>query len=568
MTATDSRTCPRCRREKPAAAFASRRKRCRSCNALAERRRRRGPAATGPGRSGWEARPPPRPARAVVCTRPPKGALSLGWRVIRFIETFCVFTDGRWIGQPFVLQPWQKAILWALFATGPDGLRVFRWALIGLPKKQGKTELMAALALYFLIADDEPSPLIACAAASEEQADLVFGAAKRMCEMSDKLKDVTDVWDKEITVPGRPGARLVRVAAAAGTNDGKNLSVVIIDELHEWKAGKGESVWNVLTNGLGARHQPMVLQITTAGFDEETICWRQYDYGLKVAQGELRDPAYFFYWQSAPAHLAWDSDAAITVANPNLGVTVLLPFFADQRLKKTQAVFQRYFLNRWTAAEAEWLPAGAWAKCAAPGIRLRPGLPTWVAVDAATKVDSTAVVVGQREGERLRVACRIWERPWDPRSNRPLEEWRLPIDEVKTHLHRLHRRFQPEWIGYDPAWITWAAAELEERGLPMIEIPQTNARMVPGAQGLYTLVLQGQLEHDGNPTLARHIANAVARQVEGGGFRLAKNKARKAMDAAVALAMVVYLAYGEEGPEDATEPHIWTLDEEAEHAAA
>jgi phage terminase large subunit-like protein len=141
--------------------------------------------------------------------------------------------------------------------------------LIGVPKKNGKPELAAALGLFFLLADGEPAPLVVCAAASEEQAYLGFEAAKTMCSLSPYLAAVTERFQKEILVPSIPGAKLKRVAAAAGTNDGQNIPAVICDELHEWTGDKGEKVWTVLTNATGARQQPLVLQITTAGYDLE-----------------------------------------------------------------------------------------------------------------------------------------------------------------------------------------------------------------------------------------------------------------------------------------------------------
>ena len=204
-----------------------------------------------------------------------------GFHVIAWIETHCVFTTGEWIGKPFVLLPWQKRLILELFELRPDGLRLKRWAYIQVAKKNGKSEMAAALALYFLIGDGEPSPLVIIAAASDEQADLVYGAARRMCELSPTLSQITECFDKEILVPSIPGAKLQRVAAVAGTNDGKNIHAVICDELHEWQGPKGEAVWNVLTNGTGARRQPMVIQTTTAGFDLETICGRQYQYAQR-----------------------------------------------------------------------------------------------------------------------------------------------------------------------------------------------------------------------------------------------------------------------------------------------
>ena len=466
--------------------------------------------------------------------------LSEGGRVIQFIETHCRFTKGRWIGRPFHLQNWQRALLWRLFELRPDGRRRYRWALIGMPKKNGKTELSAALALYFLIADREPAPLIQCAAASDDQADLVFGAAKQMCELSPTLRAITERYRSSILVPDRPGAELQRISAKAGTKDGPSVHVAILDELHEWQPGRGEDLWNVITNGTGAREEPMIVQITTAGYDQETVCYRQYEYGRRVESGEIDDPAYYFEWHSVPDDLPHDDPQTWALANPSYGVTVREEFYRDQLSKKPEAVFRRYFLNQWTAVEAAWLPHGVWAACATDA-PLTDDAETLVGIDASTRHDSTAVVVVQRHGDRRRVRCRIWERPLDPRSGRPIAGWKLPIEALKDHIRGLAQQYQVEAIGYDPAFITWVADELETEGLPMVEIPQTAARMVPASQRLYELIIQGLLEHDGDPAMARHVANTEAKESPTGGWRLVKGKARQPMDAAIALAFCCHL---------------------------
>jgi phage terminase large subunit-like protein len=473
---------------------------------------------------------------------------SQGARVVRFIETHCVFTNGEWIGQPFRLLDWQKRLIYGLFEVGADGLRKHRWAYISVPKKNGKTELAAAIGLYLLIADGEPSPLVVCAAASDEQADLVYGAAKRMCELSPTLSQITERFDKEIQVPSIPGARLKRVAAVTGTNDGQNISACLLDELHEWTGPKGTQVWNVLTNGTGARRQPLVIQTTTAGYDQDSICYRQYQYGRKVASGEIDDPAYFSWCQEAPESADHHEPAVWAAANPSYGVLVHEPFFRDQLSKKTEAVFRRYFLNTWTASSEAWLPFGAWDACREPALELDPALPLRVGIDVALRNDSTAVVCAQRQGERTVVRARVWENPYaedDPRHG----DWSLNLFEVEEHLRALRERFPapaceidgavqpgPEF-SYDPAYFQRSAQVLSGDGLAMVEFPQHDGRMVPASQRLYQLVVERRLAHDGDPILARQVANAVADQ-KPRGWRLSKPKgSRRKIDAAVACAI-------------------------------
>lgn len=511
---------------------------------------------------------------------------SRGFDVMRWITTHCVHTNDRWTGQPFVILPWQKMVILALFALRADGLRAVRWALIGIAKKNGKTELCAALALYFAFGpsgpDGQPEPagLVVCAAGNDDQANLIFGAAATMAKLSPTLKHILEVYESEIVCPSLPGSRVVRVAAAAkktsSTLDGPNVYVVICDELHCWEGNGARVVWDTLTNGGVTRRQPMVLQITTAGFDRETICGEQYDYGVAVAKGEVIDPAYFFWWVEAPEGAdRWDP-AVIEASNPSWGVTVHLEFYLDQLTKKTDAVFRRFFLNQWTESSESWLEAGQWELLSIGPFLFAEGAALWTGTDASTKHDSTAHVIGQwhdchpgcpgwnasdadrlavgKPSRKLRLQATIWDRPFDPRTRRPKDDWRLPIPEVENFLRDLSTEFGigPDALrscGYDPALFGRSAQQLETEGLPMEEVPQTDSRMVPAAQGLFQLVNEQLVEHDGNEKFASHMKASVAVQARGGsgGWRLSKGKTRKHMDAAIAAAIVSHLALNDSG---------------------
>lgn len=491
---------------------------------------------------------------------------------------------------------WQRMVILAMFAVGADGMRLVRWALVGIAKKNGKTELCAALALFFAFGpsgpDDEaePSAIVVCAAGNDDQADLIFGAAKTMAELSPTLRQILETYEAEILCPSLPGSKIVRVAAAAkktsSTLDGKNVYVVICDELHCWEGNGARVVWDTLTNGTVTRRQPMVIQITTAGFDPETICGEQYDYGVAVASGEVVDPAFLFWWVEAPKGADHRNPAVIAAANPSFGEIMNIEFYLDQLTKKTEAVFRRYFLNQWTDSAESWLDQGQWEAMSIGPFLFAKGSALWTGTDAATKHDSTAHVTGQwhdchpkckgwnaadaerakagKPSRKLRLQAKIWERPYDPRTRRPVDDWRLPIAEVENFLRDLSTEFGigPRGLracGYDPALFERSAQQLETEGLPMEEVPQSDARMVPASQGLYQLITEALLEHDGNEVFARHLRSAVAVQARGGngGYRLAKGKSRKKMDAAVAAAMCTHLAVldaGEQAPASGAPP--------------
>lgn len=492
---------------------------------------------------------------------PPSGPKrkTQGWKVIKWIEAYCVHTQGRWIGQPFRLLGWQKRLILELFEAGDDGLRRYRWALVGVPKKNGKTELGAALALYFLIGDEEPSPLVVCAAASEEQADLVFGAAKTMCTMSDQLAQITECYDKEILVPSIPGAKLQRVAAAAGTNDGKNIHAVICDELHEWGPPKGDKVWNVLTNGTGARLQPMVLQITTAGYDlDGTVCGQQYTKCQAIRRGEIDDPRYYFYWVEAPESSDYRDPEVWRAANPSYGVLVHEEFFRDQLTKKTESVFRRYFLDQWVASEEIWIPYGIWDE-GESDLDFDPALPLYVGIDIAKNIDSSALVACQRQGERYVLRATIWSNPY-PTDHSLHDTWRMNNNWVMDICRELYDRFRTPacaiddetkpgpCIAFDPWRFRGEAETLSGEGLAMVEFPQSDVRMIPASQAFFEAIMRRQIAHNGDETFKTHIQNVTAEQKQRG-WRMSKPVgAKRKIDAAIAAAIAVYCAQTMEAP--------------------
>jgi phage terminase large subunit-like protein len=225
-------------------------------------------------------------------------------------------------------------------------------------------------------------------------------------------------------------------------------------------------------------------------------------------------------------------------------VTVRAEYFEDQVANNPPATVKRYNANVWTPQQTQWLNDGDWAACNGGDWQPDKARPLFVGVDASTKHDTTAVVVGQWEGDRLRVRARIWERPLGG-DGRPVPNWELPLAEVENHILALFAGGNVAGVAYDPAFVTWMAQSLAARGVPMIEFPQTNSRMVAPTKALYELIVERRLAHDGDPRFARHVANAVYTQVSGGGGRLTKvrgrteDAARNANDAAIGLVMVV-----------------------------
>lgn len=510
-----------------------------------------------------------------------------------------VHGPGDIVGQPYRLTPANRRFIWEAYALYPDGSRMIDRAIKGEPKGKAKTELVAAIALAELagpvrfdywdddgapVAKEQISPDIPIAAASFDQADELFSCAKTMVAEG-PLEAFLSTFDTEILFKdGRPG-RLYRVAAAAGTNDGKKPTFVGFDELHEF-LGSRSRVHTVLSNGVAKRKDAWECIITTAGYDPgvemgepETLLGKLYLHGKKVMSGEIQDPGLLFRWLEVRGEVDLNNPAQVRDA--------LLQLYPDgerfQPLVGLQAKVQelvslgkghearRYWFNQWTALEDLWLPDGEWAKGNVGQFAFDPDQPMFVGVDSASKHDSHANVFAQWLGTRtvqteegpvekpvLRVVAHIWERPKDDKG-RPIDGWKLPIAEVENDLRDAHKRYKLDSVNYDPALFERSAQQLELEGLPMLEFPQSNARMVPATQATYELAVQGRLEHDGDAVLARHVASAVAVEVPNGGYRLKKANSKAKMDGAIALVMAVGAAVLAEGRRSVT-PNIRILE--------
>jgi phage terminase large subunit-like protein len=300
--------------------------------------------------------------------------------VARWIEAFLVHGEGDALGQPIHLEPFQRYILNRKYEYDPKtGRLLYDRTLFGLGKGNAKTELMANDALGRLAGPIAPlSPNIPVAAASWEQANRLFGAARLALEegpLAEAFK--SHIFEDRISHPDRPGV-LSRIAAIAGTNDGGLPSDVYEDELHEWAGERRERVDVVLGNSLHKRTPRAVLpdgrvciggqqnRISTSGDSPDSLLRRLYDHGRKVAAGEVEDPRYLFLWWEAGDEHDLDTEkgltAAILEANPAVGSFLSLENLRDRFHDPTlfRFEFERYHLNRWVSAPDAWIALDTW----------------------------------------------------------------------------------------------------------------------------------------------------------------------------------------------------------------
>lgn len=459
-------------------------------------------------------------------------APTLGPDVCRWIERNLVHGEGDYYGKPFRLRAWQRRFIWRAYELQPDGRRRYRRALLGLPKGNGKTELAAALGCAELggpvvcvgwkdgkpVAGRRISPAIPVAAASFEQADILFGAARTMIKEG-PLSEFFEVYDTEILVKNGPG-KMHRVAAMAGTNDGGKPSFFLADELHEW-VGNKERVHLVLSNGRAKRADSWELNITTAGWDVRSLLGRMYAHGKRVRDGEERDDTLLFEWHEPDGEVDLSDraalEAAIRHANPAADDFLDVESVAARASEIPEFEFRRYHLNQWVSAPDRWLPLGTWEACAAPERNVPPdGTEIVLGFDGSFTGDSTAIVGATLEEKPHLFVIGAWEKGRD-------KDWHVDTLDVEQSIRNACRRWKVQRIGCDPHRWQRSLDILMNEGLPVVSWPShAPAHMVPACASFYDAVVNQRLTHDNDERLGTHIANAIVR-IDSRGPRITKD---------------------------------------------
>jgi phage terminase large subunit-like protein len=438
-------------------------------------------------------------------------------------------------GKLIDLYPWQRQLLAHLLARRLDGRLRHRQALIGVARKNGKSALGAGIGLAGLVLGPQGGEVYSLAA-DRNQARIVFGTARRMVELDPELSEQLKLYRDAIEMP-RSGSVYRVLSAEAYTKEGLNPHLSIFDEVH---AQPNRDLWDVMALAQGARPEPLLVGITTAGVKSDStgrdsLCYSMYQYGRRVASGEIADPSFFMaWWEPADPEADHRAEATWREANPGFAVLVDPEDFSSAVRRTPENEYRTKRCNQWVSTSEAWLPLGAWASCADPH-PIPPLAAVVLGFDGSFSNDSTALVavqVGQRPHVDV-AAC--WERP--PQA---AEDWRVPIAQVEDAIRAAARRWQVRHIVCDP--FRWARTfqVLEDEGLPVVEFPQSPARMVPATQRFYEAVINRTLTHSGDPRLARHLDNAVLK-VDARGSRLAKdarNSPRK-IDLAVAAVMAL-----------------------------
>jgi phage terminase large subunit-like protein len=507
-------------------------------------------------RGGWNRKAPVADTRYDGPTRPPEAARD----PIAFINGL-THTKGAFAGQTFNLRPWQRRIVRQLFKKRKSGIRQYRTALLMLPRKNGKTELAAAVALYGLLADGEAGAEVYSAAADRDQAGLVFGVAAQMVRNNPELDDACYIVESQKRIVHRPSGSVYRaISAEAYSKHGFNASMVIYDELH---AAPSRELYDVLSTSMGARKQPLFLVISTAGYDRHSILWELYAHGKKVREHPALDPTFLPLLYEAPIDADWTDRAVWKAANPALGDFRSLEDLEilaarAQEIPAQENTFRRLYLNQWTEQADRWIALPAWDACRAPA-RPAERRRLYVGMDLSSTRDLTALVGvipdAQGVGFEVIAKCFVPEESLRDRSVRdrvPYEQWRrdgilyatpgptVDYEAVRRELRAWGDAYDLQMVAYDP----WNALDLVSRlekqdAIACVKMGQGFSSLSAPTKSLEQAILSKRLRHDGDPVLRWCVGNVAVEQDSAGNLKPSKSVSTERIDAVVALIMAV-----------------------------
>ncbi len=463
------------------------------------------------------------PPRYITKTTPAERKRGDGASATAFIESYArVVKDsvGGKSGELIVMRPWQRELLDWTLARRSDGKKRHRQALIGLPRKSGKSALLSGLALYELLLGPDGGEVFTVAT-TRDQARIVFGTTRRMVELDPELSEMTKLFRDAIEIPST-GSVMRVMAAEAPQLEGLNPSFVIVDEVH---ALPDRSLWDVLSLATAARPDPQMVGITTAGvkfdrFGNDSLCYGMFNYGTRVVSGEVDDNSFGMAWWMPKNDSSDHRDPSVWAeANPGLGDIQAVEDFEAAVKRTPEAEFRTKRLNLWVDSSTAWLPQDVFDGCASDH-EIPDGAKVVLALDGSYNGDSTALIaveIPQDDSQTPHIAVAgCWERP--PNAD---EHWTVDILDVEERIRECAKQWVVMEIACDPYRWSRTMQVLTDERLPVTEFPQTATRMSPATTRMYESMVNKTVTHDGDVRLARHFSAAVLK-VDNRGSRLVK----------------------------------------------
>lgn len=483
---------------------------------------------------------------------------------VTFIEQLC-HTKGTWAGKKFKLLDWQEQIIRDLFGTlKQNGYRQFNTAYIEIPKKNGKSELAAAVALLLCCGDGEQRAEIYGCAADRGQATIVFDVAADMVRMCPALNKRCKILTSQKRILFTPTNSFYQVLSAeAYSKHGFNIHGVVFDELHTQPNRK---LFDVMTKGSGdARMQPLYFLITTAGTDTNSICYETHQKAKDILEGRKIDPTFYPVIYGAGEDEDWTDPRVWLKSNPSLGETIGMDKVeaACESAKQNpgeENSLRQLRLNQWVKQAVRWMPMDKWDACALPANEeMLEGRVCYGGLDLSSTTDLTSfclVFPPEDEDDPYYVLPYFWvpEDTLDLRVKRdhvPYDLWHrqgyLETTEgnvvhygyIEKFIERLGERFNIRDIAFDRWGATQMSQDLENMGFTVVPMGQGFASMSPPTKELMKLTLEKKIAHGGHPVLRWNMDNIFIRTDPAGNIKADKAKSTEKIDGAIAMIMAL-----------------------------
>ena len=483
---------------------------------------------------------------------------------VRFIECLA-HTKGTWAGKPFELIDWQERIIRDLFGTlKPNGYRQFNTAYIEIPKKMGKSELAAAVALLLTCGDGEERAEVYGCAADRQQAAIVFDVAAdmvRMCPALNKRVKILTSQKRIVYVPTNSFYQVL--SAEAYSKHGFNIHGVVFDELHTQPNRK---LFDVMTKGSGdARMQPLYFLITTAGTDTNSICYEQHQKAQDILEGRKIDKTFYPVIYGAPDDADWTSPEVWKNSNPSLGETIGMDKVevACESAKQNpgeENAFRQLRLNQWVKQTVRWMPMHKWDACKVDfDESFLEGRVCYGGLDLSSTTDITAFVLvfpPTDEDDHYYILPYFWlpEETLDLRVRRdhvPYDLWEkqgyllttegnvVHYGFIENFIDELGTRFNIREIAFDRWGAVQMSQNLEGLGFTLVQFGQGYRDMSPPTKELMKLTLEQKIAHNGHPVLRWNMDNIFIKRDPAGNIKPDKEKSTEKIDGTVATIMAL-----------------------------
>ena len=486
-------------------------------------------------------------------------------RAVAFIENHVRHCKGELAGQKFILESWQKKyLIEPIFGWKhkDSGLRKYRSVYCEIPRKNGKSTLGAAVALYMLFADSELGSEIFSCAGDRNQASIIFDLAKRMIQLDPILSSKAKVFRNSITFPAKGNTYKV-LSADASLQHGHNPNAILFDELHTQKS---RELYDTMVTGTGARTQPLLFTMTTAGASKTdgNICWEVHSYSEKVKKGIINDETHLSVIFAADAEDDIQDPATWKKANPNLGVSVSEKYLKTEaqrasELPSYENTFKRLHCNIWTTSVTKWISDSVWMENYEEiDLESLKGKQCWGGLDLASTMDLSAMALYFPLEDQKDVVLVYF---WCPEESAELRgrKYKLPYDEwiadgfikategnvqdydyIRKDINKIIEDYDVQSIAFD----RWNSSQLiiqlsQQDGIPMSQFGMGYRSQSAPSKELEKMILKREINHLRNPVMRWMCENVQLQTDPAGNIKINKQRSSEKVDGMVALVMAI-----------------------------